>query len=236
MDETTKKYVKMAIQHFKVPRYNLFLEKLKRAMYTKVCKLSARMHKSKEPVPFAEIDKLNFSPCKTGDKWGGLYECAWIELTGKLEGNYQIDDLVAIINVGAEGCVYNQDGPVQGLTGIMAVAHILQTRVAKQVVPLSRISDFADGQIKFWVDCGNNGFLGKSKGQAKYKKADICFFRPELFRLYYDFLAAYQTMENITDKQKRANFKKVLGNAIKLAGNLSPSNVESALQALSELY
>ena len=228
-------YVGMAAQHIRIPRYNLFLQVLKRKMYSKVLALSARIYKSKEPVPFEEVNKLYFSACKPGDKWGGLYECAWLELTGTLPDNCSIDELVAVINVGAEGCVYNEQGPLQGLTGLMSVAHLFQTKVGKQVVPLSRIG--VEGkQIKFWVDCGNNGVLGKSKGQAHFKKADICIFRQDLFALYYDFYAAYQTMLNIKDKAKKAEFKAVLKKAIKLAGPLKESDVQKALDVLAVLY
>lgn len=236
MDASTKRYVSMVLQHFKVPRYNLFLSKLKRKIYTNVCPLSVRIHKSKEPVPFAQIGDLQFSPCSAGDKWGGMFDCAWLELAGKLKGDYPVKDLVAIINVGAEGCVYTEDGPLQGLTGLMSAAHLFQTRIGKQVVPLSRIGVKEDGSLHFWVDCGNNGLLGRSKGQAKFKRADICLFRADLFRLYYDFFTAYQTMENIEDEEKRGAFKKVLDKAIRLAGNLSASGAEQALAALQELY
>ncbi len=233
MDTST--YFGMAFQHFRILRYNLFLSTLKRKMYSKVLSLSARIYKSKEPVPFAEINKLYFSQCKRGDAWGGLYECAWLELTGTLPKGSTADDLVAVVNVGAEGCVYNEQGPLQGLTGLMAVAHLFQTKIGKQVVPLSRIGTQGE-QIKFWVDCGNNGILGKSKGQARFKKADICAFRQDIFKLYYDFFAAYQTMANVADKAKKAEFKAVLDKAIKLASSLGASAVQKAIDSLSVLY
>ena len=51
-----------------------------------------------------------FDNIKIGDSWGGFFDCAWFKFTADID-NMQ-ENLVAVIDVGGEGCIYNKDGEV----------------------------------------------------------------------------------------------------------------------------
>ena len=104
MDENLRTF----LQHHSNIKYSLFLKKLKFSVYTPIAQLNAFVHKSAEPIPFAEMKDEHFSSIKIGDNWGGFFDCAWFKFTADID-NMQ-ENLVAIIDVGGEGCIYNKDG------------------------------------------------------------------------------------------------------------------------------
>ncbi len=211
----------------------MFLEKLKKQIYIPVGSLSAKVFKSKEPIPYKLALQSRFEDTAIGESWGGFFDCAWF----KFSYNDKItnpDDLVVLLDVGAEGCVYNKDGVVQGVTNVLGMVDFFQTTRGKQVVPLKRITtDY--NNIEFYVDCGNNGRMGKSKGDSKLKRAEICRFRQDILDLYYDVLACYQLLSAIKDKKQVHTVKSVINSAISNYKSDSPTSVASTRKILSEL-
>lgn len=83
----------------------------------------------------------------------------------QIHGGYReyAENLVAVIDVGGEGCIYNKDGEViQGITNVLGMVDNFQTVKGKAVIPLDRIDTFKDGKVLFYADCGNNGRGGKA--------------------------------------------------------------------------
>lgn len=144
-------------------------------------------------------------------------------------------NLVAVIDVGGEGCIYNKDGEViQGITNVLGMVDNFQTVKGKAVIPLDRIDTFKDGKVLFYADCGNNGRGGKSSGQARFKRADICVFRQDILDLYYDILACYQLLSAVNDNAQKREIKAHINKAISLAHNTDSQSVLNARNALSK--
>lgn len=161
------------IQHNKNIKYSWFLNRLKQSIYTPIISLETWVCKSNEPLSFADVKGMNFDRIRSGDNWGGFFDCAWFKFTADID-NMQ-ENLVAVIDVGGEGCIYNKDGSaIQGITNVLGMVDNFQTVKGKEVIPLERIYNFKDGKIFFYADCGNNGRGGKSSGQARFKRADMC--------------------------------------------------------------
>ena len=193
------------------------------------------MHKSAEPIPFAEMKDKHFSSIKIGDNWGGFFDCAWFKFTADID-NMQ-ENPVAIIDVGGEGCIYNKDGSaIQGITNVLGMVDNFQTVKGKAVIPLERIYNFKDGKILFYADCGNNGRGGKSSGQARFKRADICAFRQDILDLYYDVLACYQLLSAVNDNAQKREIKTHINKAISLANNTDLESILKARNALSKMF
>ncbi|MDR2634857.1 MAG: hypothetical protein LBC13_02630 [Clostridiales bacterium] len=226
------------VQHISAPKYGGVLSKLRKAAYREVVQLNAECFKSAEPVPFSEIGGLNFKPFHVGQPWGGLFECAWFKFGCRLnEEDRRKHNLGVIINLAAEGCVYNTDGPVQGLTNVMLASDIFQTVVAKRFVPLDRIGfDRQSGVVSFWTDAGNNGRGGKSTGQAVLRAASVYEFRDDVIALYYDVLTAYSACRTMTDDAVRKRVTEILSKAIDAVGNVSAEEVKKARLILAEAY
>ena len=231
MDENLRTF----LQHHSNIKYSLFLKKLKFSVYTPIAQLNAFVHKSAEPIPFAEMKDEHFSSIKIGDNWGGFFDCAWFKFTVDID-NMQ-ENLVAVIDVGGEGCIYSKDGSaIQGITNVLGMVDRFQSVKGKAVIPLNRIDNFKDGKILFYADCGNNGKGGKSAGQARFKRADICVFRQDILDLYYDILACYQLLCAVNYYAQIKEITARINKAIPIAHNTEPEKVIEARNVLSEMF
>ena len=223
------------IQHNKKIRYVWFLNRLKQSIYTPITSLDAWVCNSKEPLLFADVKAMKFERIRTGENWGGFFDCAWFKFTADIE-NVK-NNLVAVIDVGGEGCIYNQNGSaVQGITNVLGMVDRFQSVKGKAVIPLNRIDNFKDGKILFYADCGNNGKGGKSTGQARFKRADICVFRQDILDLYYDILACYQLLCAVNDNAQKKEITARINKAISIAHNTEPEKVIEARNVLSEIF
>ena len=223
------------IQHSKNMKYSWFLNKLRQSIYTPIISLEASVCRSKEPIPFSHVKKMRFERIKTGDSWGGFFDCAWFKFSGNIDF-LQTESLVAIIDVGAEGCIYNEYDAVQGITNVLGTVDLFQSVSGKKVIPLSRISCVNNGKILFYADCGNNGRAGKSSGQARFKRADICVVRQDILDLYYDILAGYQLLSAVNDNAQKREIKAHINKAISLAHNTDSESILKARNALSKMF
>lgn len=231
MDENLRTF----LQHHSNMKYSLFLKKLKQSIYTPIAQLNAFVHKSTEPLCFEDMKNERFDNIKIGDSWGGFFDCAWFKFTADIENMQK--NLVAVIDVGGEGCIYNKDGEViQGITNVLGMVDNFQTVKGKAVIPLDRIDTFKDGKVLFYADCGNNGRGGKSSGQARFKRADICVFRQDILDLYYDILACYQLLSAVNDNAQKREIKAHINKAISLAHNTDSQSVLNARNALSKMF
>lgn len=223
------------LQHNRCPKYTSFLNKLKKDIYTPVGKLKAKVYKSKEPIAFSDVESLDFSDIDINTPWGGFFDCAWFKFDADLDFD-NFDDKVVILDVSGEGCIYNENGAIQGITSVIGMVDNFQTIKGKGVVPLKRIANEGDKHLSFYLDCGNNGKDGKSNGESKFKRADICTFRKDIFDLYYDVLACYELISAIDDKEKIATTKKAINASIKAYKDNSPQSVVNARKELSVMF
>lgn len=231
MDENLRTF----LQHHSNIKYSLFLKKLNQSIYTPIAQLNAFVHKSTEPICFEDMKNERFDNIKIGDSWGGFFDCAWFKFTADIENMQK--NLVAVIDVGGEGCIYNKNGEViQGITNVLGMVDNFQTVKGKVVIPLDRIDTFKDGKVLFYADCGNNGRGGKSSGQARFKRADICVFRQDILDLYYDILACYQLLSAVNDNARKREIKAYINKAISLAHNTDSQSILNARNALAKMF
>ena len=134
MDENLRTF----LQHHSNMKYSLFLKKLKQSIYTPIAQLNAFVHKSTEPLCFEDMKNERFDNIKIGDSWGGFFDCAWFKFTADIENMQK--NLVAVIDVGGEGCIYNKDGEViQGITNVLGMVDNFQTVKGKAVIHLRTV-------------------------------------------------------------------------------------------------
>lgn len=223
------------LQHNRKIKYTLFLQRLRKKIYEPLISLQASVYKSHEPVPFSVIRTLDFAEIKRGDSWGGFFDCAWFRFSGVIDKNL-VSNAVVLIDVGGEGCVYGENGAVQGITNVLGMVDNFQTVKGKQMVPLNRIGDFANGEIEFYVDCGNNGKGGKSSGESHFVRADVCLVRKDILDLYYDVLASYQLLSAVKSSDKVREICKCINASISALHNTTLPCVQMARNELAPLF
>lgn len=225
------------LQHNRNFSYTHFLYNLKKDIYEELSSLSTEVAKSKEPIPFKEAQTLPFSPIHKGEAWGGFFDCAWFRCKGKVPQNVDLENVVLKLDVGGEGCVYTEkSGAVQGITNVLGMVDFFQSTKGKQVVPLKKLLSGNETEFTFYIDCGNNGKMGKDNGKSVLKHAEICHMRRDILELYYDFLAGYQLLSALKDKKEIAEVKSILKDGMIAYKNADTDCVAASKAALSPLF
>ncbi len=168
-----------------------FCEEIKQRIYHKIGDLSVEAWKTAEPVPFSEKETGEHVPSlKIGDQWGGLWDCAWMHVTGKVPAEGKGQKVVLMIDLSGEGCVYRPDGvPIRGLTTFVSSANIYDHPLVMPVKRIVDVSECSDGneEIDLWVDAGCNDLFGHLVGGGTLRQAEILTCDSEMRRFYYDY-------------------------------------------------
>jgi alpha-mannosidase len=213
------------------------LEDIKGKVYNTVGTLSVEASKSKEPIMQAEKESLVYSPIKKGEKWGEEFDCCWFHMKGTIPEICKDKHTVAIININGEGAIYDNDKVTQGITQVLSVIDIAQTRIGKQIVELKQKAE-GNEKIDLYVDAGYNGVNGVFVSPAKFNKADIAIVNDLIFDYYYDFLtmflliATYGTNDILT-KERKKEVEKLLNVSYIY---FSRTNYEKASKIIKKAY
>jgi len=117
-----------------INRIAKFRKKLKGSYYLDPMPMRAEYFKTKEPFPYENAIKANFIPINPGKKWGSLYDCAWFKFSGEVPEHFAGKEVVALIDVGGEGCLFDIDGnPIQGLTNKRIEWTMKETIIKKRI-------------------------------------------------------------------------------------------------------
>ncbi|HKL94490.1 MAG TPA: alpha-mannosidase, partial [Clostridia bacterium] len=176
------------------------LFEIRKHIYSTVVPLSAKCAVTPEPVPFGERLTLDYKPISYGEKWGGLFECSWFNFTAKIEDDVKFENLYLLLDIGAEGCVFDDNGaPVKGLSGTLSFMDFMSSVQGKHLYKLPDDRKSLD----IWVEGGNNGLMGKDTGMAKLKKAEVVLRNEILYKLYYDYLTLHILMITVDKNSQR---------------------------------
>lgn len=226
------------LNYIRNPFYTEHLKKVRDAVYKKVVAFDIYIAETDEPVEYGERLDLNYRKIMPGEGWGHMFSCAWFCLKTKVSNDIaeNKDDYVAIFDLGGEGCVFDNDGVVQGLTNVLGTVDTMQTVAGKKTVELSRLSVGTDGSLEVWVEAGNNGSNHSDCGKVKCTGAWIAKTDRELFAYYYDFLALYQFAGICKDRVLKRKINAALKKAYLCAKDLEHSCVSQARSILGEFY
>lgn len=216
------------------PYFALYVNNLKGAAYSSVVKLTAKVGESKEPVEYADRMSLQYRSIDEGDKWGEFFGSAWFHLTGIVEDDVveNVSDYVAILDLGGEGCVFNDEGVVQGITNVLGFPDKLQSIKGKKVVELSRIGIHDDNNIGIWVEAGNNGRNYCNVGAIRFNGAYVAKVRRDIIDYYYDFLSLLEWYALDKNKARKKELLRALHAAIDISGDFGENEIQSARETL----
>jgi alpha-mannosidase len=166
------------------PRDYLRLRSIRRRVYTKVAPLRAEISRSPEPIPFAEIDHSSFRPIRPGTRWGKVFDCAWLHVTGDVPAG--VTDPVVMLGAADEGLVFSPSGEI-----LDSVSTVFQQgdlpHSGGRFRPVRHV-DTGSGRVDFYADVTYNGFILYLVGRAVYRGAHLATRDDEAFALYYDYL------------------------------------------------
>lgn len=181
------------------------LSAIERAVYRKLQPLTITAWKTKEPVPFEQRCSGEKMSLTIGDSWGDIWDCAWFHFEGKLPKDAAGKNVVLLIDISGEACIYDEEGcPIQGLTNVSSEFDLRLGKPGKRVV---EITDCAIGDeiIDLWADAGCNDLFGKYKDHGCLKEAYITICNKEMKKLFYDFEVLLDLLNNLPDHSARVH-------------------------------
>ena len=169
-----------------------------------------------EPGAFATHPEARaLAPIVEGEHWGGGWDHAWFRFTGVLPEAWSGRHVVAWIDLGTEGLVFDKDGRVtQGISPGNLFNNIpwKGTRPLVEIAPLAK-----DEQICFWVQASAISHPDPELNEEPVRKplpkaghwngvlnhAKLVLFDDEIWALYMDFEVLIDLLESLPAKAVR---------------------------------
>ncbi len=184
------------------------LDKLFSEIYTPIQKLKVTAYITKEPLPYAQRTEGERVELKEGDKWGELWDCAWMNMKCHIPEN-TTGKLALLLDVGGEGCVFDKSGsPFKGITNKESSYSFHLGMPGKIVVyPDEGMTD--GGKIDIWVDCGANDLFGENIDSpfeliGILHRAELALTDERKRSLYYDLEVIKHLAEATKDEALKA--------------------------------
>lgn len=137
-----------------VARIKSFFGKIGDDFFKESNTFDAKLAHSKNVTPWAKKDALTYKPIKEGDKWGELWDSAWVKLSGTIPQNWQNQKIVCRLNLGGECLIFDKNGvPLYGLTNTSVFA----SQYRKEYYFDCKVEN---GKLELDVEVANNGLFG----------------------------------------------------------------------------
>jgi alpha-mannosidase len=208
-----------------------------KAVYQPLVPLEITAWRTTEPLPFDQRQSGEELHLKIGDKWGGLFDCAWFRFRGQAPLSVAGAPLVLLLDVNGEMCVFDEQGvPVRGLTSVGSGFDYSLGNPGKRVLPLVNPARGGE-QVEVWADAGCNDLFGNLQGDGRIQEAAIAVYSEEMRALYYDFEVLLDSLHVIPEKSPRhQQILTALNDAVHhLWGGFTLESVEAARWALSPM-
>ncbi len=190
------------------------INNLKDAIYTKIHELEIDAWVSQEPNSYQNRKAGKHTKLHIGSVWGKLFDCAWMNFTGKVPKEVVNKELVLLLDVNGEMCVFNDDGePIRGLTSTSSIFDPTLGRPTKRVFSFIKKSQGGE-DIDIWADCGNNCLFGSLQKGGAIETASLAICNNQARDLFYDMTVLYELADILPkDSARSAKIKRVLQNA-----------------------
>ena len=187
-------------------RLEQFIERIYGMRYGDSMELNASYtyHKN-TPIPYADALKASYKPIKVGAKWGELWGCSWFKFEGAVPEHFVGKEVLALIDVGGEGCVFVNGNPERGITykAQRKGPHV------KRRVPVGNPAK--KGQtVSLLVEGGANGLFGDDDiGNSRVstfhlRQAELVVFNRDIWDLTIDMQVLMELAATLPEDSPRA--------------------------------
>ena len=91
-------------------RFAKFLDRTYEDQFTEYATLKAEIAVTDEPVPWSKRKSLKYRPVTEGERWGGIWQSAWLHLTGTVPKAWKGQPFALRLNLGGEALLFEDDG------------------------------------------------------------------------------------------------------------------------------
>jgi alpha-mannosidase len=207
-------------------RIRLASRRIYQCIYTQNTPLKASYLPSKEPLPWKSAVNKRFKAINPGDVWGDNFSCAWFRLNGKVTREMSDRQVVALVDLGGEACLYDKKGtPIMGLTPKFD-DHLGGLIGPKKEIKLLTSSRGVE-DIELLLDAGANQLL-RSREPARIKQIDLAAFNPLAWKLYHEYRFLEQLMLELPQDRHRQLLMRALNDACNLLDACSDKDLATA--------
>jgi alpha-mannosidase len=212
-----------------------FQDRIQNAIYKPIADLKIEAWVTPEPVTFAKKKTGKRKSLQVDKKWGKLWDCAWMKITGKVPASAKGKKVVIRIDISGEACIFDDAGnPVQGLTTKNS-HHVPSLGFPGKCVYRFLGNDNAKGgeKIDLWIEAGCNDLFG---GFAGGVLAECCIseFNPKMNELFYDYAVLFELLGTLDKRRARYHtILKALTDAGMLMKDYNQAEAKKALKILA---
>lgn len=187
-------------------RIENLIKELYKLRYTQKISLKAEVTTAKDPIPLDQLEGCQFTPIALGTIWGELWDSSWFRFSGTIPKSWEGREIVALIDIGGEGCVFRNGVPYCGLT---------YKKISNRVERKRRVmltGEDAKGDVTILVEGAANGLFGGSQPGDTYipnfklVQAELAIFNRDIWELSMDMeylLQLYDVLDGTLPRAKR---------------------------------
>ena len=213
------------------------LEEIDQHIYTSIGDLSVDVWKTKEPVPYADRKTGDHVSLLIGDRWGDLFDCAWMRFTSVIPDNIAGEKVVCIIDISGEASVVDENGyPQYCLTTRYSQFgppdNDYEGRPVKKIIPITEKCEGGKA-IHFWADAGNNDLFGNLRNNGELVEAYVAIQNKEIYYLYYDYETVLDLCMHFEPETERfTELLTALDKTMSVLENFADESVQKAREIL----
>ncbi|CAN5274261.1 glycoside hydrolase family 38 C-terminal domain-containing protein [soil metagenome] len=201
------------------------LMRIRRRIFTRVGTLRAEILRSPEPIPFEELDRTGFAPLRPGTRWGRVFDCAWLRITGEVPAG--VTNPVVMLGIRGEGLVHSAAGEIlDSVSTVFQQGDLPHSGGKYRPVQV----DTTSGAVELYADVAWNGVILYAVGRAVYHGAYLATRDDEVYALYYDYLTLLVLAGATEDAALEAELRGLLRSAY---SRFSAGDVAGARAALA---
>lgn len=184
-------------------RIEQFVERVQELRYRERSPLEATYtYDRRKPIPMDALERRKWKRISPGSRWGDLWGSAWFRLTGTVPESFAGQEVVALIDLGSEGCVFVDGTPWQGLTDVPRTGRRHGT--GKRRVALARKAHGGE-PVDMLIEAGANALFGyHGHHEFVFAQAELAVFDREMWRLGIDLEFLFELAASLPEESVRA--------------------------------
>ena len=182
-------------------RLQQLIDEIHRRRYSDAIPMeSSFIYNPDHPIPLEEIRETEFKTIQIGESWGDLWGSAWFRFTAELPPTHRDGEILALIDIDAEGCVFVGGSPERGLTH----KKTKEGPHVKRRVPI-QVSELENFCVSILVEGAANGLFGKEPENAfTLRQAEVVKFNRPYWELSLDLQILFELAQALPEDSPRA--------------------------------
>ncbi len=155
----------------------------------------------KNPIPIDSLSSRKWKAISVGDGWGELWGSAWFRVTGTVPKAFKGLEVVALVDVGSEACLFVDGSPRQGLTDS---SKKYDQPEGKRQIDLFRNAKGGE-KVNLLLEAGANALFGYH-GRLEFviEIAELAVFHRDRWQLGTDLMFLFDLAKALPENGVRA--------------------------------